>query len=438
MKKNYTVGILTLGCKVNQYESEAISEAIQERGFSVVPYSESCDAYIINTCTVTAESDRKARQMIRRVMKSDSSPFILVTGCYSQISPDAVASISGVDYVCGNSNKMSVVDKLCELIEYGKPDKAEVCVPPIDGTPFECMSIKRFERTRAYVKIEDGCESKCTYCTIPAARGKIRSKPFSDVIDEVRELAYGGCAEVVLTGIETGSYGDDLAGGEDLASLLVEIERIDGLRRVRLGSLDPTVIKPSFVERIKDLSSLAPHFHLSLQSGSDRILALMKRKYNSEQAMACIKRLRDAIPNVKFTTDIIVGFPGETEEDFQKSCEFARKAEFLMVHVFPYSKRRGTPAATMPNQVPEDVKKERVHILSEISRRTREKILDDMVNGNLTVSVLFETYQDGFVYGHTADFVEVCAKSDRAMHGEIANVRLTSHNGNVCVGEIQK
>ena len=438
MDRKYKVGILTLGCKVNQYESEAISEVLQERGFDVISCSERCDAYIINTCTVTAESDRKARQMIRRVMKKDDSPFILVTGCYSQISPDAVAYISGVDYVCGNSNKLSVVDKLCELIKCGKREKAEICVPSIIDAPFECMSIKKFERTRAYVKIEDGCESKCTYCTIPAARGKIRSKPFSDVIDEVRELVRRGCAEVVLTGIETGSYGDDLASGEDLATLLVEIDKIDGIERVRLGSLDPTVIKPAFVEKIKDLKSLAPHFHLSLQSGSDKTLALMKRKYNSEQAMKCINRLREAIPGVKFTTDIIVGFPGETDEDFQKSCDFARKAEFLMVHVFPYSKRRGTPAATMQDQVPEDIKKERVHILSEISRKTREKILDGMVDDHQTVSVLFETYQDGFVYGHTADFVEVCAKSDRAMHGEIANVRLISHNGDVCVGEIKK
>ena len=438
MKKNYTVGILTLGCKVNQYESEAISEAIQERGFSVVPYYESCDAYIINTCTVTAESDRKARQMIRRVMKSDSSPFILVTGCYSQISPDAVASISGVDYVCGNSNKMSVVDKLCELIEYGKPDKAEVCVPPIDGTPFECMSIKRFERTRAYVKIEDGCESKCTYCTIPAARGNIRSKPFGDVIDEVKKLTLDGCREVVLTGIETGSYGDDLGDGEDLASLLCEIDKINGIGRVRLGSLDPTVIKPDFVDKIRDLKSVAPHFHLSLQSGSDAVLARMKRKYNSARAMKSISLLREAMPGVKFTTDIIVGFPGETDEDFQRSCEFAKEAEFLMIHVFPYSKRKGTPAAVMPDQIPEEVKKKRVHILTEISRETRKKILDRVIAENDTVQVLFETYQDGYVYGHTADFIEVKAKSDREMHGELASVKLSKHDGDVCEGEIVK
>lgn len=438
MEKQYTVGILTLGCKVNQYESEAIAERLEELGFKIVSPSDVCDAYIINTCTVTAESDRKARQMIRRMMKNNPRAFILITGCYSQISPEAVASIEGVDYICGNSNKMTVTDKLCELIKKGKNATAEICVPKLDGAGFECMSIKRFDRTRAYVKIEDGCESKCTYCTIPKARGNIRSKPFNDVIDEVKMLTSGGCREVVLTGIETGSYGDDLGDGEDLASLLCEIDKIDGIGRVRLGSLDPTVIKPEFVDKIKNLSSVAPHFHLSLQSGSDAVLARMKRKYNSARAMKSISLLREAIPDVKFTTDIIVGFPGETEEDFRKSCEFAKKAEFLMIHVFPYSKRRGTLAANMPDQIPEDIKKQRVHILSEISRDTRKRILDRAVAERGAVQVLFETYRDGYAYGHTSDFIEVRAKSDRAMHGELAGVRLLSHDGEVCEGEIVK
>ena len=436
MEKQYSVGILTLGCKVNQYESEAIAEGLESLGFIISSPSDECDAYVINTCTVTAESDRKARQMIRRMIKNNPSAFILVTGCYSQISPDAVAAIEGVDYVCGNSNKMTITDKLCELIKNGKNAVAEICVPKLEDACFECMSIKKFDRTRAYVKIEDGCESKCTYCTIPKARGNIRSKPFSDVINEVKMLTAGGCREIVLTGIETGSYGDDLADGEDLASLLCDIDKIDGIGRVRLGSLDPTVIKPDFVDRIKGLKSISPHFHLSLQSGSDRVLARMKRKYNSARAMKSIALLREAIPNVKFTTDIIVGFPGETEEDFGQSCEFARNAEFLMVHVFPYSKRRGTPAATMADQIPEDIKKQRVHILSEISRETRKKILDRTVEDNNTVQVLFETYQNGMVYGHTSDFIEVGAKSDRAMHGELAFVKLSSHDGEICIGEI--
>ncbi len=438
MGKQYTVGILTLGCKVNQYESEAIAERLEELGFKIVSPTDVCDAYVINTCTVTAESDRKARQMIRRMMKNNPRAIILVTGCYSQISPETVASIEGVDYVCGNSNKMTVADKLCELIKKGKNETAEICVPKLDGAEFECMSIKKFDRTRAYVKIEDGCESKCTYCTIPAARGNIRSKSFADVIDEVKMLTLGGCREVVLTGIETGSYGDDLGEGEDLASLLCEIDKIDGIGRVRLGSLDPTVIKPEFVDKIKDLKSVAPHFHLSLQSGSDAVLARMKRKYNSARAMKSISLLREAIPNVKFTTDIIVGFPGETEDDFKRSCEFAKEAEFLMIHVFPYSKRKGTLAATMPDQIPEEIKKQRVHILSEISRETRTKILDREISESCITQVLFETYRDGYVYGHTSNFIEVKAKSDCAMHGELARVKLLSHDGDICVVEIIK
>ena len=433
-----TVRITTLGCKVNQYESEAIAESLEARGFEILKGNESCDAYIINTCTVTAESDRKARQMIRRMITRNPNAFILVTGCYSQVSPDAVASIEGVDYVCGNSNKMSVVDKLSSLIEQGKPAHAEICVPALEGADFECMSIKKFDRTRAYVKIEDGCESKCTYCTIPAARGQIRSKPFYDVIEEVKELIAGGCAEVVLTGIETGSYGADLEDGQDLASLLCEIDKLDGIGRVRLGSLDPTVIKPAFVEKIKGLKSLAPHFHLSLQSGSDRILASMKRKYNSRQAMQSIERLREAIPNVKFTTDIITGFPGETEDDFECSCEFARKAEFLMVHAFPYSKRKGTPAATMKEQVPEDIKKHRVHVLTEICQEVRSRMLDSIIADGEPRDVLFESFDGEYSTGHTADFIEVRVKTDCAMHGQMATVKLLSHDSNCCEGILVK
>ncbi len=434
MKEQYTVGILTLGCKVNQYESEAIAERLESLGFKISSPSEICDAYVINTCTVTAESDRKARQMIRRMISRSPDAFILVTGCYAQISPNAIAEINGVDYICGSSNKMTVADKLCELVKSGKPSSAEISVPPLDKAKFECMSITKFERTRAYVKIEDGCESKCTYCTIPMARGPIRSKPFDDVESEVEELVRGGCYEVVLTGIETGSYGDDLGNGEDLASLLCRIDKIEGIGRVRLGSLDPTVIKPDFLEKVKDLKSLAPHFHLSLQSGSDHILALMKRKYNSEQAMRSIQRLRDAIPGVKLTTDIIVGFPGESERDFEATCDFAKRAGFLMIHAFPYSKRKGTLAAAMKDQIPENVKKERVHVLSEIAQGIRSELLDKAISSSEPVEVLFETFSDGFVVGHTADFIEVKVRCDTPMHGELARVKLISHDGNVCEG----
>ena len=435
MTTNIKVGILTLGCKVNQYESEAIAEALTDKGFLIVPHTQSCDAYIINTCTVTAESDRKARQMIRRMISKNPSAYVLVTGCYSQVSSEEVATIAGIDYICGSSNKMSVVDKLCLLTELGKKNEmAEICVPDLDESGFEQMSIRRFDRTRAYVKIEDGCESKCAYCTIPASRGPIRSKPFSEVIDEVKTLTENGVREVVLTGIETGSYGNDLPEKESFASLLAAIDKIDGIGRVRTGSLDPTVIKPRFVETVKDLKSLCPHFHLSLQSGSSRILALMKRKYNAEQALAAMERLREAIPELKLTTDVIVGFPGETDEDFRETCEFVRRAGFLMIHVFPYSKRKGTVAAQMKDQVPEGVKKERVAILSQISREIRSKILDKKVACGNEVEVLFETCEGGFAHGHTSDFIEVKVETDKKLHGLFRNVRLISHDGDVCLG----
>lgn len=435
-KTNHTAAIFTLGCKVNQYESEAIAEALASHGFDILPHTEVCDVYIINTCTVTAESDRKACQFIRRAVKQNPSARILVTGCLSQVDPQRIAEIDGVDYVCGNSNKLSVCDTALRLVNSQKAcGSPEIKVEEIDCAGFEKMCIRHFERTRAYVKIEDGCESKCTYCIIPSARGKIRSKPMQDILSEVKVLAESGCAEVVLTGIETASYGKDL-GDTDLATLLCEVDKIEGIRRVRLGSLDPSLITPSFVERIKNVKSLAPHFHLSLQSGSSKVLALMKRKYNADMAMRGIELLRSAIPNVKFTTDVIVGFPGETDADFAESLKFAEKARFLMMHVFPYSKRKGTPAASMPNQIPTQIKKKRAEELSSAAKRIRAELLEKTVSDNTVREVLFESYSNGIAKGHTADFIEVEVESPIPLHSEFANVRLTHTDGNVCFGVI--
>ncbi len=423
---NKTVGILTLGCKVNQYESEAIAEALASRGFSICPTSEICDIYIINTCTVTAESDRKARQFIRRALSHNPSSFVLVTGCMAQTDAQSIGQIEGVDFICGNRNKMAIVDAVVQLCQSGQKPAAPVLdVPPLEGAGFEEMSINRFGRTRAYIKIEDGCESRCTYCIIPSARGHIRSKPMQAVLDEVRCLTEGGCREVVLTGIETASWGRDF-GEANLADLLEEVDRIPGIGRVRLGSLDPTIMRPAFIERISKLSSLAPHFHLSMQSGSNAVLARMKRKYNRTQALEAIERLRAAIPNVQLTTDIIVGFPGETEEDFEATMDLARKARFLMIHVFPYSKRQGTPAAVMPDQIPNAIKKQRVALLSALACDIRTDILQKRIASNLPTSVLFETFEDGYAIGHTPDFIEVRVPSSRALHAETHPVRLIS------------
>ncbi len=427
-----TVGIYTLGCKVNQYESEAIAEQLEASGFSLFPVQERCDIYIINTCTVTAESDRKARQIIRRAHHKNPGARILVTGCFSQTSPNAVASIPGVDYVCGNADKLSVVRAAIRLLgEEKKPLTLPISLPPPDAFGFEEMRIARFDRTRAYIKIEDGCESHCSYCIIPSARGGIRSKAPEAVIAEAEALVAGGCRELVLTGIETASYGKDLRN-TDLASLLLAVDRIPGLARVRLGSLDPSLIKQPFVDRIASLQHLAPHFHLSLQSGSDRILARMRRKYNRQMALDGIRRLRDAIPDVQFTTDVIVGFPGETDEDFQETLRFAEEARFLMIHIFPYSPRAGTPAAEMPDQIPEPIKHERLLALNAKEREIRGEILDR--HCNTILPVLFETFEHGFVTGHTPQFLTVRVAHSRPLTGETRSVRLTGHDGDTCTG----
>ena len=432
--KNPTFAIFTFGCKVNQYESEAIAEALEAAGFVQRPAFEACDLYIANTCTVTAESDRKARQTIRRFIGKHPSAFMVVTGCSAQAHADSIAAIPGVDAVIGNRRKMAVVDVACRLLEAGgKPASPIVEVPSLEASEFEPMAISRFGRTRAYVKIEDGCESRCAYCAIPAARGPIRSKPLNEVIAEVRALTDGGCREIVLTGIETGAWGRDL-GTLRLQDLLCEIDRIPNVGRIRLGSLDPTVMTPDFVAKIAGLTSLAPHFHLSMQSGCSATLARMRRKYNRAQAEAAMARVRAAIPRVQFTTDMIVGFPGETPEEFAESEDFARKAGFLHIHVFPYSKREGTPAASMKDQIPEAVKHERVGILSRISEASCEAILDGVLaDPDATLTILPETPGQGFIMGHTPDFLEVKLLTDCPLRGTEIRVRPLRREGEILV-----
>ena len=411
-QKIYTFGVLTLGCKVNQYESEAIAEGLEKLGFVQLPSFKPCDLYILNTCTVTTESDRKSRQMTRRLIQKNPDACVVVTGCSTQAHAEAFAAIPGVSAVVGNREKLRVVQIARELMERGKPATPTVEVPSLAEADFEPMAITRFARARAYVKIQDGCESRCAYCAIPAARGPVRSKPMAEVIAEVTALTEGGCREIVLTGIETGAWGRDL-GHLRLQDLLLAIDQIPHIGRIRLGSLDPTVMTADFVEKIKGLKSLAPHFHLSMQSGCSATLARMRRKYNAGQAEAAMARVRAAIPEVQFTTDMIVGFPGETVEEFAESVEFARRAGFLHIHVFPYSKREGTPAASMKDQVPETVKHERVAVLSHISEGSCAAILDKaLTHPTREFSILPETRGEGFVMGHTPDFLEIKVLTD--------------------------
>ncbi len=430
----YSVGIYTLGCKVSQYESTAISEGFEALGFILRPFDEICDVYVINTCTVTAESDRKCRQMIRRACGKGA--LVFVCGCYSQVFSEEVATIDGVHYIGGNHGKCELASIALRMLEEKcVPVTPILNIPDIESCGFERMQIHSAPRTRVYIKIEDGCESRCTYCIIPSARGSIRSKAPEDVIREASYLAETGVREVVLTGIETASYGRDLHN-VTLIDIIEQVAETDGIERIRLGSLDPSSISESFVLRAARIPKLAPHFHLSMQSGSSSVLARMKRKYNANTALSKIALIREHIKDATFTTDMMVGFPGESEEEFAQSVEFARKAEFLFMHIFPYSKRRGTPAAEYPNQIPEQEKHMRVKRLASVRDELSQKVRDSLLAVGSEREVLFETCRDGYATGHTSNFFEIKVKCEGDIHGEIKRVKVTDNSSDICIGEI--
>lgn len=422
------VGLYTLGCKVSQYETEAIAEDFERRGFCVCDFDEVCDVYVINTCTVTAESDRKSRQMIRRAVSRNPDALVMVTGCYAQTSPDAVARIPGVAYICGSGGKMKIAEAALALLG-GQSQLSPFCaVTAVEEEPFERMSIAHAPRTRAYVKIEDGCECRCSYCAIPGARGRVRSKNPDDVVAEVEALCRGGTGEVVLTGIETASYGADLADCR-LIDLLERLENQSGVRRIRLGSLTPELMRPDFVARAARLGKLAPHFHLSVQSGSDAVLRGMRRRYSAAQALEGIERVRQAMPHVNFTTDVMVGFPGESDENFAETEAFCRRAGFLDMHIFAYSPRPGTPAASYPDQVPEAIKRRRSHALLQLRDELHAAACAAAVAAAEPLSVLFESCSEGVWSGHSDNFFEVAVRSRENLHGRFATVLPTGVSG---------
>ena len=429
------VGLYTLGCKVSQYETEAIGEAFEARGFTVMPFDSVCDAYVINTCTVTAESDRKSRQIIRRAISRNPEAVVAVVGCYSQRAPEEVLKIAGVDVVIGTDGKLDVVGRVEKLL-----DDHEKCacsyVTDLDNAQFEPMTITRAPRTRAYVKIEDGCESKCTYCAISPARGRVRSKLPEDVISEVEGLYKSGTREIVLTGIETGSYGKDFDFEYGLGDLIVELEKRGSCERIRLGSLAPELIGKSFVDKVKDCKILAPHFHLSIQSGSDNVLRGMKRRYSRAMALANIRYIKENIPSAEFTTDLMVGFPGESEEDFLETVSFAREARFIDAHVFAYSRRAGTPAAYYDGQIPENVKKERSHRLIVAKNEVRDSVLEGIVEKGTPLSVVLETYDLGRYSAHSDSFVEVSVEGPEGLQGDIVEIIPVSHKDGIIIGKL--
>ena len=430
----YRVGFCSLGCKVSQYESEALAERFAAAGFTVSDFDAVCDVYVINTCTVTVESDRKSRQMIRRAVRQNPDAAVIVTGCSSQLHPDSVASIKGVSYVSGNDRKMNLPEIALDLLS--RPKTAAVnAVRDLAGVPFERAAITKAQRTRAFVKIEDGCNCRCAYCAIPLARGPVRSKAPSDVLDEVRALVKSGTREVVLTGIETAAYGIDLDGYR-LIDLLEDVANKTDVERIRLSSLAPEMMTPAVIRRLSGVRKLAPHFHLSLQSGSDSVLAGMRRPYRTRQVRDAIAALRDVIPGVTFTTDVIVGFPGETEDNFSETVAFCRDARFLRLHVFPYSPRPGTPAANFPDQVEGEEKHRRVRELVKVGREVARDLLSDLIAAKTPLSVLFETRDGDFMTGHSENYIEVKVKTDRDLSGQIRRVLPVSLSGEGVFGAV--
>lgn len=432
----YTVGLYTLGCKVSQYETEAVAEEFERRGFSVRSFDVINDVYVINTCTVTAESDAKCRKYIRRAIKKNPKAVIAVMGCYSQREPEALRKIEGVSIIVGTQDKMKI-PSIAEDILSGKSLVPAVSVGSLKDALFEPMTVRHAPRTRAYVKIEDGCNSKCTYCAIAAARGPVRSKKREDVIAEVEALYKSGTKEVVLTGIETAAYGKDFTDGYTLADLIDELDKRGSCQRIRLGSLAPELIDAKFIEKVKNTKILAPHFHLSMQSGSNSVLFRMKRRYNREMALKNIEAIREAFPTATFTTDLMVGFPGESEEDFLQTVDFLRKAKFLSSHVFQYSRRRGTEADLFADQIPEEVKRERSKRLIEESERVRDGVLSDVLKNGKELTVVAEERHCNTYKAHSDEFIEVsfvCERED--LQGKIIRVRPTTHKDGVMYCEI--
>ena len=425
------IAFYTLGCKVNQYETQALEQLVTQRGHSLVPFEEAADAYVINTCTVTAVSDKKSRQVIRRARKAAPDAVIAVCGCYPQTHPDDVEKL-GVDLISGTGDRTGFVD----LLEREWRDRQPITAldDAFQRRSFESLPAGGLEgRTRAMLKMEDGCVNFCSYCIIPYARGRVRSLPLADCVRQARELDAAGYREIVLTGIEISSWGQDLEGKPELIEAIEAIcQGLSPDTRVRLGSLEPRTITPDFCRRAAALPNLCPHFHLSMQSGCDTVLARMNRKYDSNRYYESVKFLHEAYDRPAVTTDLIVGFPGETEEEFQQTLDFIQKCAFSAMHIFPYSKRPGTPAAKLPGQVLNAVKEERAHRAAQIARTMQDAYLDSWVGE--TVPVLFEEERDGLWRGHTTRYCEVTVQSAQPLHNQLRQVRLTGRDGGALQG----
>lgn len=418
-----TVAFHTLGCKVNTYESNAMLKIFNETGYQEVDFKQVADVYVINTCTVTNTGDSKSRQMIRKAIRKNPKATICVVGCYSQTAPEEIEKIEGVGVVLGTQYRSDIVKYVDEHLETGE------MVIKVDNVmnlrKFEDLNIDRFKNTRAFLKIQDGCNNFCTYCIIPYARGRVRSRQKESVLNQAQRLVDNGYVEIVLTGIHTAGYGEDL-DDYSFYELLVDLVKIKGLKRLRISSIETSQISDEIIDLIGSNEIIVDHLHVPLQAGSDATLKRMNRKYTTAEYLEKINKIRSYLPNIAFTTDVIVGFPGETDEEFEETYNFIKQVNYSELHVFPYSPRKNTPAAKMKDQVNDQIKHERANRLLQLSKELNHEFALKQIGK--TLKVLFEKRDGEYLIGHAGDYLKVKVKTADNLIGEIVTIKIDKYD----------
>lgn len=449
---NKTIATYTLGCKVNQYETNAVEEIFTQNGYTLTDFDDKSDIYIINTCTVTSMSDRKSRQVIRRAKKNNKDAIVVVMGCYAQNDPDAIIKIEDVNLVLGTKDKNKIFE---EVQKISKHDKVVRVTNIMDELEFENLSVTSYTKnTRAFVKIQDGCDRYCSYCIIPYTRGRIRSRNISDIVREVQSLSDNGYKEVVLTGIHIASYGKDLKKSKNelipiidskkddfiqadisLIDVIEEVSKIKNIHRVRIGSVEPIIISDDFLKRLTKIEKFCHHFHLSLQSGCDDTLKRMNRRYTTDEYRDAVLKIRQYFDSPAITTDIITGFPGETQEEFEKTYLYLSDINLYEMHIFPFSRRSGTKAYDMKNQIDNDTKHKRSEKLIALANKNKNDFEQNLIGK--TFDVLFEQKDEQYYHGYTKNYVKIHVKSDKELSGKLIDVRINALENGRLIGEIQ-
>lgn len=427
------VAFYTLGCKVNQYETQVLIKQFKEQGCEIVKEDEIADVYIINSCTVTSTGDKKTRQIINRLKSQNKEAIIVLSGCFPQAFPQKASKIKNVDIITGTKNRFQIYNLIKDKLNHNLYEKPLISIENIDNDKvFEKMEVSKFYgKTRAFVKIQDGCNSFCSYCIIPKARGRIRSKPLKDLYKEVLHLADNGHKEIVLTGINLSSYGQDF--DMNIVDAVKAIEKIDKINRIRLSSLEPDFLTEDIIYQLSKIDKFCPHFHLCLQSGCDDTLKRMNRHYSVDQYYEIVKKIREYFENPSITTDVMVGFPGETDQEFSQSFNFIKKVKFARMHVFSYSKREGTRAAIFNNQVPQQIKHQRSHQFIDLSKKMQQEFLNSQKG--LEAQVLFETsIANGVYQGYSKNYTLIIVKSNENICGKIKKVKIIDSNFDSCNG----